>query len=416
MNKKRLFPNKTYTALALLCFALADIHDGLGPFLGVYLQQQHWTADNIGYVMTAGSLIGLLCSAPFGAFVDHTEKKRGIIALAVITIVCSSAAIIFWNSFSAVTVTRIMQGAAASAITPALTGITLGLVGQTGLAMQLGRNEAWNHAGNAGTAVLSGLIGYFFGLEGVLAVLTAMGVLALFSLHSINPAAIDYAKARGLESSSQYYAAENKNTENIPHTDAKAIPKAKLLFKNIPLFIIALTVFFFHLGNAALLPLLGQSAVAQFSVNPAFYTACTIVLAQCTMIATALWAAKKAAKNGYTLLFYLALTALPVRGLIAGFWVNPWNIIPVQILDGVGAGLLGVAMPGLVAQLLQKSGHINLGLGYVLTIQGIGASLSNAYGGFFAHAIGYNYAFLALAAAPCLGLILFGCAHKKHLL
>lgn len=66
----------TYTALALLCFSLADIHDGLGPFLGVYLQQQQWTAKDIGYVMTAGSLIGLACTAPFGAFVDYTPKKK----------------------------------------------------------------------------------------------------------------------------------------------------------------------------------------------------------------------------------------------------------------------------------------------------------------------------------------------------
>lgn len=37
---------------------------------------------------------------------------------------------------------------------------------------------------------------------------------------------------------------------------------------------------FFHLGNAALLPLLGQSAVATFRVNPAVYTAATVILAQ----------------------------------------------------------------------------------------------------------------------------------------
>ena len=77
------------------------------------------------------------------------------------------------------------------------------------------------------------------------------------------------------------------------------------------------------------------------------------------------------------------------------------------MLDGVGAGLLGVATPGIVARLLQGSGHINMGLGLVLTIQGVGASLSNTYGGLFAHHASYSAAFLALAAAPCLGLALF---------
>ena len=76
----------------------------------------------------------------------------------------------------------------------------------------------------------------------------------------------------------------------------------------------------------------------------------------------------------------MALLALPVRGCIAGLWNTPWNIIPVQLLDGVGAGLLGVATPGIVARLLQGGGHINMGLGFVLTIQGVGSlPFSNAW-------------------------------------
>lgn len=180
-----------------------------------------------------------------------------------------------------------------------------------------------------------------------------------------------------------------------------------MLFRNRALFAVALTLFFFHLGNAALLPLLGQSAVARFSVNGAAYTAGTVILAQATMILVALRGARMAQSRGYGLLFVIALAALPLRGAIAGLWDSPWNIVPVQILDGVGAGLLGVATPGIIARLLQGSGHINMGLGLVLTIQGAGASLSSTYGGLFAHHISYSAAFLALAAAPCLGLMLF---------
>lgn len=48
---------------------------------------------------------------------------------------------------------------------------------------------------------------------------------------------------------------------------------------------------FFHLGNAHMLPLLGQSAVARFAINGAAYTAATVVIAQGTMILLALAAA-----------------------------------------------------------------------------------------------------------------------------
>lgn len=72
-----------------------------------------------------------------------------------------------------------------------------------------------------------------------------------------------------------------------------------------------------------------------------------------------------------------------------------------------------MATPGLTARLLQGGGHVNLGLGFVLTIQALGASLSNTYGGLFAHHISYSAAFLALAAAPCAGLVLLAAAARR---
>lgn len=380
--------------LSFLCFALADVRDSLGPFLGVYLQEQGWTPDGIGFVMTAGGLAELLCITPLGALADHTRHKRGLIAASVVVIVAGCGMLFLWSGAVPAGVSRMLQSVAAAAVMPALTGITLGMVGQQGLPARLGVNEAWSHAGNASTAVLGGIVGYVFGIPGVFLVMAVMGALALFSLAAINPAHIDYAAARGLD-------------ERRLRHGGSPVQRIRMLFRNRALFAVALTLFFFHLGNAALLPLLGQSAVARFSVNGAAYTAGTVILAQATMILVALRGARMAQSRGYGLLFVIALAALPLRGAIAGLWDSPWNIVPVQILDGVGAGLLGVATPGIIARLLQGSGHINMGLGLVLTIQGAGASLSSTYGGLFAHHISYSAAFLALAAAPCLGLMLF---------
>ena len=381
--------------LSLLCFALADVRDGLGPFLGVYFQQQGWTPDAIGFVMTAGGLAELFCNTPLGALADHTRFKRGLIALSVVLIVAGCGMVFLWDGALAAGSSKILQSVAAAAVMPALTGITLGMVGQKGLPARLGVNEAWSHGGNAATAALSGIVGYFYGIIAVFFVMAMMGVLALFSLARINSAHIDYCAARGLGEG------EGGQRKALRPRDVR------LLFGDKALLAVAMTLFFFHLGNAALLPLLGQSAVARFEVNGAAYTAGTVILAQATMIAVALWGSRVAQKKGYGWLFLIALLALPLRGAIAGLWASPWNILPVQMLDGVGAGLLGVATPGIVARLLQGSGHINMGLGLVLTIQGVGASLSNTYGGLFAHHISYSAAFLALAAAPCLGLLLF---------
>jgi predicted MFS family arabinose efflux permease len=85
-----------------------------------------------------------------------------------------------------------------------------------------------------------------------------------------------------------------------------------------------------------------------------------------------------------------------MRGVTASLVTGPWGLGPVQILDGVGAGILGVAVPGLVARILSGTGQVNAGLGAVMTLQGIGAALSTTIGGLVAQRFGYPAAFLAL--------------------
>jgi hypothetical protein len=58
--------------------------------------------------------------------------------------------------------------------------------------------------------------------------------------------------------------------------------------------------------------------------------------------------------------------------------------LALQILDGVGAGLLGVATPGLTARILDGTGRVNVGLGAVMTAQGIDAASSSALAGLIA--------------------------------
>jgi predicted MFS family arabinose efflux permease len=381
--------------LSLLCFALADVRDGLGPFLGVFLQDKGWHPDEIGYVMTAGGLAGMLCATPAGALADWTTRKRLLLGLVTVGIVWASGFVFLSSDFWAVGTSKIVQGALAAAIAPTMTGIMLGLVGQKGLPTLLGKAEAWNHFGNCSTALAGGVVGYLCGIPGVVAVLALMGRLVVVCLGCINPRQIDHAVARGLEQ--QHECAPSSFT---------------VLLSDPGLLAVAGVLFFFHLGNAAMLPLLGQSAVARFQVNPAVYTAATIFVAQTTMIATSLWSAKTALSRGYGALFWVALVALPIRGMVACFYDSPWSVIPVQILDGVGAGLMGVATPGVVARLLQGTGRINMGLGFVLTAHSIGAALSSSYGGLFARHISYSAAFFMLALAPCLGLVLFAVAAR----
>jgi MFS family permease len=172
--------------------------------------------------------------------------------------------------------------------------------------------------------------------------------------------------------------------------------------------ILAVTLLLFHLGNAAMLPILGQAMVARGTAGDASaYTAATIIIAQMTMVPVALWASRLAQTRGYWIVFVLALAALPLRSLIAGLIVDPWILVPVQILDGVGAGLLGVAVPGLVARILDGTGHVNAGLAAVMTLQAVGAACSTTLAGFAAERFGYWAAFFALGCAAVAALLIW---------
>lgn len=178
-----------------------------------------------------------------------------------------------------------------------------------------------------------------------------------------------------------------------------------MLFTSAPLIVIGVVGGLFHLGNAAMLPLLGQSLVAQGAGDASAFTGTTVVVAQLTMIPMAILAARLAEQRGYWIVFLLALVALPIRGVIAATVTGAIGLIPVQMLDGVGAGLLGVAVPGLVARILAGTGHVNAGLGAVMTLHGAGAALSPALGGVIAGQLGYSMAFLALGVVALIALL-----------
>ena len=171
-----------------------------------------------------------------------------------------------------------------------------------------------------------------------------------------------------------------------------------MLLECKPLLVLAAALACFHLGNGAMLPLYGLAVVAEKQGDAASFVAITIVVAQAVMIVVSLIAMRMAEKEGYWLVLLISFLALPLRGLIAAYFISRWGVYPVQMLDGVGAGLQSVAVPGLVARILNGTGRVNVGQGAVMTVQGLGASLSPAIGGWIAQGIGYSPMFLILGS------------------
>lgn len=395
LNKPEAMPEKPgqgRRALQSLNFFMADMQAGVGPFLGVWLLAHGWQSGWIGSVMTLGGVAGVLMSTPAGAWVDGTRHKRWFVVIPGICTVLASAVILLSQAFWPVAISQIATAVAGAAIGPAVTGITLGMFRQSGFNRQLGINQAYNHAGNAVGAGLSGLLGWKFGLPAVFWLAVAFGVASIVSVLRIPRGAIDDRAARGMRESGP---------------GGERASGVSVLLNCRPLLVLGAALALFHLGNGAMLPLYGLAVAAAKQGDPATLVAATIVVAQATMILAALVAMRMAGNRGYWLVLLISFAALPVRGLIAASLIRSWGVFPVQILDGIGAGLQSVAVPGLVARILNGTGRVNVGQGGVMTVQGIGASLSPALGGWLAQWSGYPSAFVILGALALGSLVMW---------
>ncbi len=394
------------TALAWMAFFMADVRDGLGPFLATYLQAQRIDQTMIGLVLTAGGLAGMAATPLAGAFVDRTRSKRALVAVAALLVLGASALAFSTRSSGMLIVSQVLTGTAGAVLAAALAALTLGLARSSGLRHQTGRNEAYSHAGNIVSALGAAAFAHWLGAPWMLVVMTAMAVGALACLRAIRPGDIDHVAARGGDAEPAPAASSN---------DPRAVAPEGLraFLRHRPLWCFGLACALFHLGNAAMLPLLNQRLAATVpDSSPLLWTGIAIVVAQLTMVPVALWVSRSR-KWDLQVFIYIAICALPVRGMIAWAIPDAWANIPVQVLDGIAAGALGVATPLMVERYVRGSGRYNTALGLVMTMQGVGAAMSPAVANTVVGAGGhFGLAFAVLAGCALLALPVFWMAQR----
>jgi MFS family permease len=387
-------PNAYARRLDALNFFLADVRDGLGPYLAIYLLTiQHWNEAAIGVAMTIGGIAGLLAQTPAGALVDGTHFKRGILVGAAVVVTVGSLALPFLPGFGAVAIMNALTAAAGSLFAPAMAAVTLGMVGPKAFARRIGRNEAFNHAGNATAAAIAAATAIYFGPTVVFWLMSALAVASVIATLSIPASAIDNQVARGLDPGAQH---------------ARDRPSGfAVLLGCKPLLIFAACAVLFHFANAAMLPLVGQKlALVNKEVGTSLMAVC-IVAAQTVMVPVAMLVGARADTWGRKPIFLTGFAILALRGFLYPFSENPYWLVGVQLLDGVGAGIFGALFPVIVGDLTHGTGRFNVSQGAIATAQGVGAALSTSVAGVLVVTAGYGAAFWALAAVAVAGFTLF---------
>ncbi|KAA9356617.1 MFS transporter [Larkinella humicola] len=380
-------------ALDAANFFLADVRDGLGPYLAIYLlATRHWNAQDIGIAMSLMGIATVVAQTPAGILVDRTRRKRLLSILAALLIASAALLTVLWPRYEIILGGQVLMGFAAAWFVPAVAAITLGLVGPKALDNRIGRNETFNHAGNVVAAILAGLIGYYVQTEGIFVLLAMMSLVSSVSLWRIREDDIDHEMARGKSSTEKGEEKEDKATG------------IQAVMGNRSILFFALACVLFHFANAAMLPLLGQRLAQGSSAgaSSAYMSAC-IIVAQVVMIPVS-HVTGQLATLGRKRLLLIAFAVLPIRGLLYTLTNDPILLVAIQILDGIGAGIFGVLSILMVSDLTSGSGLFNTTQGAIATAVGLGASLSNAFSGALLQRTSYHVAFLTLAGLAVIAL------------
>ncbi|QPF85556.1 MFS transporter [Bradyrhizobium genosp. L] len=382
-------------ALDALNFFLADVRDGLGPYLAIYLlTERKWDEASIGSVMSIAAIAAILAQTPAGALIDRSRAKRALMVAAAIAVTVACLVLPLLDRFVLVAATQALAAAAGSVFAPAIAAVTLGIVGPKAFTARTGRNEAFNHAGNATAAAIAGGTAYWFGPIVVFWLLAAMALASIAATLSIPSTAIDHQVARGLDDVADGGGAAHDQPSGF-----------RVLVTCRPLLIFAVATVIFHFANAAMLPLVGQKlALVNRNLGTTLMSVC-IIAAQIVMVPVAILVGHKADVWGRKPIFAVALAVLAIRGALYPLSDNPYWLVSVQLLDGIGAGIFGALFPLVVADLTHGTGHFNVSQGAIATATGLGGALSTAVAGFIIVHAGYSAAFLFLAAIAAVGLI-----------
>ena len=390
-------------ALEATNFFLADVQTGLGPFLAAYLAGAGWEPGRVGMALTIGGIITVALQAPAGAIVDQLRSKRLILVLASAVLAVGALLLSITAAPWAVYTSQVLIGGAGPFLGPTLAAVTMGIVGVSFFDRQFGKNQSFNSAGNVACALLIAGMSHLFGNRAIFITAGVLTIPTVFAIQAIKSKDIDYDLARG--------GAAQVDGKEV----AARVSVTKILFGDRTLLVFLACAFLFHLANAAMLPQLGEmlSHGSRTSAAP-FMSAC-IIVTQVVIMCFAPAIGRFANLHGRKPLLMVGFGVLPVRALLYTVTHNSVSLIAIQLFDGVANAIFVVVSILVVADRTRGTGRFNLAQGSLAAAVGVGAALSNTFGGELIQHFSYRVSFLSLGTIAALAFFLLWTAVPETL-
>jgi MFS family permease len=363
-----------------LNFFAADVSEGVGPFLAVYLASNlHWKPGQIGIAVGAMSFAMVFAQSPAGYIVDKIKTKRTPIIIASIVLGITASFVPFFSNFPFIIISQVIIGIAASFYVPTLVALASVISPKGEFDSTISKNQSYNHAGNVAAAIFIGVVAKFTHNEGIFYCLLALAALCTISALSISKEAIQ--------------------TPDAPPSTEKENKKDSVLtlLKNKPLLIFLLLTTIFYFSNGAMLPLVAQELAKGKEQASTLYLSACVVIAQLVMVPTVYICGKYAGK-GRKKLLAIAFILLAVRGLLYTLTDKTVYLLLFEILDGIAAGTFLVTAIMVINDLMGDTGRASLGQGLLATGLSLGSTLSNLIAGFIVDAAGFKIGFTFLSA------------------
>lgn len=389
-NKAQTRHRKDDLPLDGLSFLLADVQDNLGNFLTAFLTLQHWPSNRIGAAIAAGGLGAVLARFIGGWALDIIAHRRLMLALCCVVTCVSVTVMAGVPLFYPILLAHFIAGGAGALFTPILAAISHHTAGAKGYIARMGRNESFNHLGNASSGFLMSILGK---IMGPVAPLWGVGGLAVASLLLVS----------GFSAKADEPPERSKEAVSASETTRAIF--ALLSEPRLAVFLV--TYLLFNLANGAVVPLMIERYAFLHLGNPATVTAICIVVAQVIMAPVAYLVGKKAPQWPRKPLFVVALAIQPVRDCFVVLSAGWPTLVLIQILDGLSSGILLVLFYAILADIAAGNGHRNLLIGLGLALGTIGALLSNLASGVLTSSYGFNTTFVILGLTGALVTGLF---------
>jgi MFS family permease len=361
------------------------------PFTGAYLVGQGWGYDDIGLAGSIAGLTAFLSNAPAGMIVDRVRSRRLLLALtAVAGGFCVGAFPLVPATWGWIVGLLIGAGILRAFPGPLLGALALALVGYNRLNRLLGVNQGWNHAGTLAAAAMAMMLVGWIGIPGVFFAGGISAVFVALAVFLIRSRELDESQATGREPG---------------QSPSPSVGTRAGLFRDRGVIVLLISSALFHLANAPIMPLVAQQVTHLQGGD--HLVAAVVLVAQLVMIPVAVFTGWLGYRKGNKLAMAVGFLALPIRIALYAVADSSAELVALQALDGIGAGVFGVASIALCADLTHGKGGFNTLAGFLATAVGTGGVIGPVVAGAIVQRWGFAPAYLSFAAVAALAAVVF---------